>query len=706
MQIERCYGEGRNLFVVSGKTGAKKFSRRCVLIAVLFMCFSTGLLQADPLKEQAYLTEEDVYGDIPTVISGSRFAQKQAEAPVSVTVIDSDMIAASGATEIHELLRFAPGFFAYSLYGNQFGAVARSPGANFPGQLEVMVNGRSVYLALFSTVIWSSLGIDVADIDYIEVARGPSASVYGSNAFLGAVNIVTKKSAARPTTTIRAAGGNIGRRDYTLNHSGNLNDIEYGASLVFRSNDGFSRIDQVKDTQDMVDGRESFHFSLTGNYTPSLDNEIEFDLGVGRDDIELPISDVRGYFNRQFDEHYQRVKWRHNSDQIENSIQFYHNHMAINDDNNLGLGSDLLGVTPLVFTGLTGQPDQYILSGVRDGVSQRFDLEVQQINQRVQNLKFVVGAGARLDRIRSHFLLGQNGSEKETKFRVFSNADWRINDQLNTNIGVMVEKTKFVGTLVSPRTSLNWQPNARHAFRIGASKGSRAPSILEAKEFSGIYFADGSLASAEGISSNDLSEEKVRSYELAYIADFPEIRTVFDARVFTEKVRDGIRDRIDPYPNPNQSGEIITTTNIINYDTHGFEMQLTRHFTETLMARLGYAYLDLDGEFIREPSDPTNIDDLSIAVPVHSASLLVQKSFAGGYSFSSAIYYQSDSDSPDGKFVETYTRVDLRIAKRFSAGKSNGLIEFVVHNLFDDYTDFEEDNIFKTRSFIRLQVDF
>ncbi len=699
-----CRGDIRVFTVAPGAAIKRKLKTACTLLVILINGFSVGQLQASANKQQDYLTEEDVYGDIPMVTSGSRFEQKQAEAPVSITVIDSEMIAASGATEIHELLRFAPGFFAYSVYGNQFGVVARSPGVNFPGQLEVMVNGRSVYLTLFSTVEWSSLGIDVADIDYIEVARGPSAAVYGSNAFLGAINIVTKKAAIRPATTLRAAGGNIHRRDYTLNHSGSANDVDYGASFVFRSNEGFSRIDEVKSTQDMVDGRESFHFSLTGNYTPSLIDEIEFDLGVGRSDLELPIEDVRGYFNREFDEHYQRVKWKRATDGIENSVQFYQNYTAIEDDNNLGLGSDLLGVDPATFTIITGQPDQFIFSGVRDGISQRFDLEIQQINRTVDNLTFVVGAGARLDRIRSHFLLGQNGSIEETKYRLFGSADWRINDQFNTNVGVMVENTRYAGTLVSPRASLNWQANPRHAFRIGAAWGNRAPSILEAEEFSGIYFADGSLANAEGNSASDIGEEKVTAYELAYIANFPEIQTVLDIRIFTEEVRDGIKDQILPFGDID--GEIITTTNIIDYDIHGFELQLVRNLANGILARLGYAYLDLDGKFIREPSDPGNVDDLGIGVPTHSANFLIQKTFANGYSVSGWIYYQTESDSVDGKLVDTFTRIDVRLAKRFSYGNTSGLVELVTHNLFGEYTDFEEDNIFKTRSFLRIQLDF
>lgn len=50
------------------------------------------------------------FSDIPVVLTASRMAQSSLDAPVAVTVIDREMIRASGFTEIHDLLRLVPGF--------------------------------------------------------------------------------------------------------------------------------------------------------------------------------------------------------------------------------------------------------------------------------------------------------------------------------------------------------------------------------------------------------------------------------------------------------------------------------------------------------------------------------------------------------------------------------------------------------------------
>jgi len=61
---------------------------------------------ADPTTA---LTESDYYGDIPAVLSASRLAQSRKDAPVATSVIDKEMIEASGARNLADLFRLVPG---------------------------------------------------------------------------------------------------------------------------------------------------------------------------------------------------------------------------------------------------------------------------------------------------------------------------------------------------------------------------------------------------------------------------------------------------------------------------------------------------------------------------------------------------------------------------------------------------------------------
>jgi len=59
--------------------------------------------------------------------------------------------------------------------------------------MQVLVDGRPVYNPLLGGVYWKSLPVQIQDIDRIEIVRGPNAVLYGSNAGLGVINVITKK---------------------------------------------------------------------------------------------------------------------------------------------------------------------------------------------------------------------------------------------------------------------------------------------------------------------------------------------------------------------------------------------------------------------------------------------------------------------------------------------------------------------------------
>ena len=83
-------------------------SSRYLAGGVLFI-YSTMVTAQSP-DDHTQLTEQDYFADIPMVLSATRLPQSKREAPVAITVIDREMIEASGYTEIPDLLRLVPGF--------------------------------------------------------------------------------------------------------------------------------------------------------------------------------------------------------------------------------------------------------------------------------------------------------------------------------------------------------------------------------------------------------------------------------------------------------------------------------------------------------------------------------------------------------------------------------------------------------------------
>ena len=119
--------------------------------------------------------EEDMFfSELPIVASVSRLPQALSEAPGAVTVIDRDMIRASGARNFADLLRLVPGFQVTP--PNQDGAVVAYHGLSneeYTPRVQVLIDGRSQYSPLFkSGVNWNLLPVGLEIIDRIALICG------------------------------------------------------------------------------------------------------------------------------------------------------------------------------------------------------------------------------------------------------------------------------------------------------------------------------------------------------------------------------------------------------------------------------------------------------------------------------------------------------------------------------------------------------
>ena len=129
------------------------------------------------------------------VTSVSRRPEPLAEAAAAVYVITAQDIRRSGARSLPEVLRLAPNLEVARLNAHTYTITAR--GFNSPesaNKLLVMIDGRSVYSPLGSTVFWETLDVDIDDIERIEVISGPGGTLYGANAVNGVINVITKPS--------------------------------------------------------------------------------------------------------------------------------------------------------------------------------------------------------------------------------------------------------------------------------------------------------------------------------------------------------------------------------------------------------------------------------------------------------------------------------------------------------------------------------
>jgi iron complex outermembrane receptor protein len=141
------------------------------------------------------------------VTSVSKRAEPMQKAPAAIYVVTGEEIVRSGARSVAEALRLVPGLQVARSNANTYRISAR--GFDSGGdKMQVLVDGRSAYTPLTSSVFWDVLDTVLPDIDRIEVIRGPGATLWGANAVNGVINIITRSAADTHGGKVLAAVGN------------------------------------------------------------------------------------------------------------------------------------------------------------------------------------------------------------------------------------------------------------------------------------------------------------------------------------------------------------------------------------------------------------------------------------------------------------------------------------------------------------------
>jgi iron complex outermembrane receptor protein len=137
------------------------------------------------------------------VSSASKRVENAFDSPLASTVLTKQEIEMSGATTIEEALRMIPGVIVREKTNGNFDIHIRGLD-NLPDNSMLiysentntllMIDGRPVFNYVHGGIVWETLPVGFADIDRIEIVRGPASALYGPNAVNGVINIITSKT--------------------------------------------------------------------------------------------------------------------------------------------------------------------------------------------------------------------------------------------------------------------------------------------------------------------------------------------------------------------------------------------------------------------------------------------------------------------------------------------------------------------------------
>ncbi|MBF0560282.1 MAG: TonB-dependent receptor plug domain-containing protein, partial [Nitrospirae bacterium] len=160
----------------------------------------------------------------------SRFKQKVIEATSSVTVITSDDIKKYGYRTLAEILRSVRSFQItsdrnYSYIGVRgFGRTG-----DYSSRVLVLVDGHRINDSIYDeALVGEDFIVDINLIERIEVIRGPSSSLYGNNAFLAVINVITRKASDFGGVEASGAGGSFSTFKGRVSYGGVFGADAYG----------------------------------------------------------------------------------------------------------------------------------------------------------------------------------------------------------------------------------------------------------------------------------------------------------------------------------------------------------------------------------------------------------------------------------------------------------------------------------------------
>ncbi|CAM2011186.1 TonB-dependent receptor plug domain-containing protein [Acanthopleuribacter pedis] len=247
------------------------------LSLILFLLwFATPPLAAQNIDYEGLAS---LFGE-PVTAGATGKPQRLSEVPVSMEIITRQQIRDSGARDVPELLRRFAGIEVQRTFQGHADLSIRGYNQFLSNRTLVLINGHQVYLDVYGTVFWHSFPINLSDLEQVELVRGPASSLYGFNAELGVINLVTrdplKQKETRITAEFQEPQGH--RLESSIPwHAGDRMALRFSAGI--ERADGFDNQGTPGDPIPFDDALDRTAFSVEGHWLANPSTSLRFQVG-------------------------------------------------------------------------------------------------------------------------------------------------------------------------------------------------------------------------------------------------------------------------------------------------------------------------------------------------------------------------------------------------------------------------------------------
>jgi iron complex outermembrane receptor protein len=567
------------------------------------------------------------------VTSVSKAAQSLSTAPASIYVITHEEIANSGAASIPEALRLAPNLQVTQFSSTDYEIGARGFGSNreaqnFSNKILILIDGRSVYNPLFSGVTYDALDVVMADIDRIEVISGPGATLWGSNAMNGVINIITRGAGETRGGLVQARVGEE-EQGLTARYGGQWREADYRAYAQ-----GFER--GPSELAGGVSAEDGWQRLQAGFRVDARRGLSEYSV---QGDVQQASLDKGAAPQVDFTQYDLLARWQRQGDSLTTRVQAYFDRTD-RDVPPGGVGFEL----------------------------NTFDFDFQQEwNEGASPHRLVWGVGRRhndydIGNTAGLFFVPPSRTLKLTN--VFVQDAITLGRGVTLTAGIKFEENSYSGWSTLPDLRLSWAPRSDSLLWAAAARAVRAPTPFDVdvrESFGGPPILFG---------NPDFETEKVTAYEVGYRAR-PSGSVSWSVSTFYNDYDDlrsveGTPGTIFP----------LRWDNLIEGSAYGVEAWANIQVTEGWRLSPGFRSLHKRLRFKPGAVPIVGLDQVGND-PRSQASL--KSSFTHGpLSFDAMLRYVGKLPAP---VADDYTEISARLSWRFSEKLALSLNGF---NLLDD----------------------
>jgi iron complex outermembrane receptor protein len=226
----------------------QKSTRLVCLLGVSAVAIASNPAMAQGSTPQSVYDDENVI-----IVSANKREQTLQETPIAITAVSAEQVELRGISETKDLAAVAPNVSVSGGTTNATASVVTIRGIPTPGdETQGFDSPIGLYLDGIYLARASASSFEVADIERIEVLRGPQGTLFGRNTTGGAINYITKRPADDASLKVKLGYGNYNQNTARLIfNSGDQGGVRVSGGYIYKSRHGV--VDNLLEPKDSRD---------------------------------------------------------------------------------------------------------------------------------------------------------------------------------------------------------------------------------------------------------------------------------------------------------------------------------------------------------------------------------------------------------------------------------------------------------------------